>query len=121
MLARIGRPGVCTDQRSSGRVDTLVQGISTGFGGTEPPIFVETDFDVEHAIANLALEYDDLDASAIYSFGNDLNALEIKINYPQEGDNGFYIEYFQKDPNAESRLVSNWMAFSKPQVSCSCA
>lgn len=113
MLALIGRacPCQCTEQRASGRVDTIVHGISTGFGGTEPPIYVYTGFDVEHAIANLALEYDDIDASAIYSFGTDLNALEIKISYPPSG-NGFYIEYFQKDPNADSRLVSNWMAFS---------
>jgi hypothetical protein len=111
MLAMIGRQCLQTvEERASGRVDTLVHGISIGFGGTEPPVYVYTDFDVKHAIANLALEYDDIDASAIYSFGTDLNALEIKISYPASGT-GFYIEYFQKDPNADSRLVSNWMAF----------
>ena len=97
------------DQTADGRVDLLVTGISIGFGGTEPAVFVPTTFEVAHAVANLALEYDDIDASAIYSFGTDLNALEIKISYPASG-NGFFIEYFQKDPNAISRLVSNWFA-----------
>jgi len=102
------------DQISDGRVDTIVIGISTGFGGTEPPIFIPTTYPVAHAVANLALEYDDIDASAIYSFGTDLNALEIKISYPSSG-NGFYIEYFQKNPNGESRLVSNWLAIGTLQ------
>lgn len=117
-IARIGRcvphsqcQSFC-DDRDSGRVDTIVKGISTGFGGGEPPVYVMTDFEVDHAVANLALEYDDIDASAIYSFGTDLNALEIKLTYPPSG-NGFYIEYFQKDPNAESRLVANWLALGK--------
>ena len=112
MIAQIGRPCPACSQKTSGRIDTVVHGISTGFGGTEPPIFVYTDFPVSDAVANLALEYDDIDASAIYSFGTDLNALEIKISYPLTG-NGFYIEYFQKDPNADSRLVSNWLALGK--------
>lgn len=97
------------EQRASGRVDTMVTGISIGFGGAETPIYIPTLFPVAHAVANLALEYDDIDASMIYSFGSDLNALEIKINVPPSGT-GFNIEYFQKDPNAESRLVANWLA-----------
>jgi len=116
MLARIGCFGHLQEQIDeiksscdSGRVNTIVTGISTGFGGTEQPVFVPTDFPVKHAVANLALEYDDIDASAIYSYGNDLNALEVKLSYPATG-NGFFIEYFQKDPNADSRLVSNWYA-----------
>jgi len=111
VLARIGTRGRTARQHDSGRVDAMVSGISTGFGGTEPPVFVSTEFVVDHAVANLALEYDDIDASAIYSFGDDLSALEIKLSYPTSG-NGFYIEYFQKDPNSESRLVANWYAVS---------
>ena len=112
MLAMMGIPCKQCSEQASGRIDTIVHGVSIGFGGTEPPIYVYTDFVVENAVANLALEYDDIDASAIYSFGTDLNALEIKLSYPPTGT-GFYIEYFQKDPNADSRLVSNWLALSK--------
>jgi hypothetical protein len=112
MIARIGLIRQYTKfDRAAGRVDTIVFGRSTGFGGTELPIFIPTTFRVENAVANLALEYDDLDASAIYSFGNDLNALEIKVSYPSTG-NGFFLDYFQKDPNAESRLVAQWFAIS---------
>lgn len=119
MIARIGCPRCSTEPKASGRVDTVVYGVSRGFGGIGEPIYVYTDFKVTHAVANLALEYDDIDAAAIYHFGNDLNALEIKITYPATGT-GFFIEYTQKDPNAESRLVSQWLAIGENNTGCAC-
>ena len=113
-IARIGdglskRVQRLETQVSSGRVDTMVAGTSTGFGGTEPPIYIPTAWPVKHAVANLAKEYDLRDASQIYNFGNDVFSGQIKVTVPPSG-NGFYVDFMQLDPNEPWQLVFNWLA-----------
>jgi len=92
-----------------GRVNTLVTGTSTGYGGNEPPVSVPTTFIVKHAIANLAKEYELTDASRIFNFGDDIYSGQIKVLLPSSGT-GFNVEYFQLDPNESWNLIFNWFA-----------
>lgn len=94
---------------ASGYIKVIVTGTSTGFGGTEPPIFVPTAFLVKAAVANLAKEYDLRDAAQIYNFGDDIFAGEIRVALPGTGT-GFYVDYRQLDPNEPWECTFNWFA-----------
>lgn len=94
---------------ASGYVKTIVSGSSTGFGGTEPPLFVPTTFKVRSAVANLAKEYDLRDAAQIYNFGDDIFAGEIRVDV-RDIPTGFYIDYRQLDPNEPWEMTFNWFA-----------
>jgi len=113
-IGRIGdrlakRVKALEEYNASGYVKTLVSGSSTGFGGSEPPVYVPTTFLVKEAVANLAREYDLRDATQIYNFGDDIDAGEMRVSIPGTGV-GFYVEYGQKDPNAPWELCFNWFA-----------
>ena len=113
----IGRVGSGLEKRvtaletdfASGYMKVIVSGSSTGFGGTEPPVFVPTTFLVKAAVANLAKEYDLRDAAQIYNFGDDVFAGEMRVTLPHTGT-GFYIDYKQIDPNESWELTFNWYA-----------
>lgn len=96
---------------ASGYVKELVTGSSIGFGGTEPPLFVPTDFKVKAAVGNLAKEYDLRDAAQIYNFGDDIFCGEMRISLPEDPEQkGFYVEFQQLDPNEQWELAFNWYA-----------
>jgi len=97
------------NNRANGYVKTIVSGSSTGFGGTELPVYIPTSFLVKYAVANLAKEYDLRDAAQIYNFGDDIFAGEIRCTVPGTGV-GFYVDYRQLDPNEPWELVFNWLA-----------
>lgn len=94
---------------ASGYAKSIVSGASTGWGGTEPPIYVPTTFLVTSAVANLAKEYDLRDAAQIYNFGDDIFAGEIRVAIPGIGV-GFYVDYRQLDPNEPWECTFNWFA-----------
>lgn len=94
---------------ASGYINVIVPGTSTGFGGTEAPIYVPTSFLVKAAVANLAKEYDLKDARQIYNFGDDIFAGQIRVSLPGSGV-GFYVEYRQLDPNEPWECIFNWFA-----------
>lgn len=94
---------------ASGYMKVLVTGSSTGFGGTESPIYVPTNFTVKAAVGNLAKEYDLRDAAQIYNFGDDIFCGEMRVSIPDNGL-GFYVEYNQLDPNEQWELAFNWYA-----------
>ena len=113
-LGRIGKTlsdkvRALEENHDSGYVKTIVTGTSTGFGGTEAPLYVPTNFLVSSAIANLAMEYDLRDAAQIYNFGDDIYAGEIRTVVPGSGV-GFYVEYRQLDPNEPCECTFNWFA-----------
>lgn len=95
--------------QDSGYIKTPVRGSSTGFGGTEPPVYVPTNFLVKQAVANLAKEYDLRDAAQIYNFGDDIYAGEMKVTLTNTGV-GFYIDYKQLDQDTTWELTCNWYA-----------
>ena len=97
------------DNRASGRVTIVVLGTSTGFGGTEDAIFVPTPFVVKHAVANLAKEYDLKDASRLFNFNDDAYIGEVRVRLPDSGT-GFYVDFFQADPNESWEVIFNWFA-----------
>ena len=97
------------NNRASGRISIVVVGTSTGFGGTEEPIFIPTSFEVKHAVANLAKEYDLKDASRLFNFNDDTYVGEIRVRLPDSGT-GFYVDFFQADLNESWELVFNWYA-----------
>ena len=103
----IGRIEALENNHASGYQKLIVTGSSTGFGGANPPVFIPTTFEVKHAVANLAKEYDLRDANQIYNFGDDLVAGEIKVTLPTSG-NGFYVDYHQIEQNETWELVFNW-------------
>lgn len=117
-IARLGRALLdrvedlekCCSDRASGYVKVIVSGSSTGFGGTNPPIYVPTNFVVGAAVANLAKEYDLKDAAQIYNFGDDIFAGEIRVSLPGAPQTGFYVEYKQLDPNEPWECTFNWFA-----------
>ena len=113
-IGRIGdrlakRVEALEENNACGYLKTLVTGSSTGFGGTEPPVYVPTTFLVKQAVANLAREYDLRDATQIYNFGDDIEAGEMRCSVPGVGV-GFYVEYHQIDPNTSWELCFNWFA-----------
>lgn len=97
------------DNAASGYVKALVVGSSTGFGGTNAPVYVPTAFLVRFAVGNLAREYDLRDATQIYNFGDDIFAGEMRVSIPGTGV-GFYVEYHQMDANEPWELCFNWFA-----------
>ena len=113
----IGRIGNALSRRvtaletdfASGYMKLIVTGSSTGFGGTEPPVYVPTTFLVKAAVANLAREYDLRDASQIYNFGDDIFCGEMRCMLTHTGV-GFYVDYHQLDPNEPWTLAFNWYA-----------
>ena len=113
----IGRIGTTLKRRvddlennhASGYMRVIVKGASTGFGGTEPPVYIPTDFLVKYAVGNLAKEYDLSDATQIYNFGDDIVAGEMKVSLPGTGV-GFYVDYRQIHPSEEWELTFNWYA-----------
>lgn len=113
-IGRVGnnlveRVNALEENNASGYQKLIVSGSSTGFGGTNPPVFIPTSFLVKHAVANLAKEYDLRDANQIYNFGDDLVAGEMKVTLPGTGT-GFYVDYHQLEPNETWELVFNWYA-----------
>jgi hypothetical protein len=94
---------------ASGYMKLIVTGSSTGFGGTEAPVYVPTTFLVRAAVGNLAKEYDLRDAAQIYNFGDDIFCGEMRVALPGYGV-GFYVEYHQLDPNEDWELAFNWFA-----------
>jgi hypothetical protein len=95
---------------ASGWMKLIVSGTSTGFGGTNPAVYVPTAFFVRAAVANLAKEYDLRDAAQIYNFGNDIFSGEIRVRLMNNDDVGFYVDYKQIDPNESWELAFNWFA-----------
>jgi hypothetical protein len=113
-IGRIGnsltrRVQALEDNAASGYIRVMVRGTSTGWGGTNPPVYVPTTFLVRFAVANLAKEYDLRDATEIYNFGDDVFAGEMKVSIPGVGV-GFYVDYRQLDPNEPWELTFNWYA-----------
>jgi hypothetical protein len=94
---------------ASGWMDVIVSGSSTGFGGTEAAIYVQTTFLVKAAVGNLAKEYDLRDAAQIYNFGNDIFSGQIRVRLPGTGV-GFYMDFKQIDPNESWNFTFNWYA-----------
>jgi hypothetical protein len=114
-IGRIGnslvkRVDALEENNAHGYVRVIVTGTSTGFGGTEQPVYVPTVFKVKNAVANLAKEYDLRDATQIYNFGDDVFAGEMKCNVDDTLTVGFYVEYKQLDPNEPWELCFNWFA-----------
>lgn len=97
------------NNRASGRVQTIVTGSSVAYGGIEDPLFVPCSFIVKHAQADLAKEYEMKDASRIYNYGDDVYSGEMKIRVTGN-DMGFFVEYFQLDPNESWEIIFNWFA-----------
>jgi hypothetical protein len=89
-IGRIGdrlakRVKALEENNTSGFVKVIVSGSSTGYGGTEAPVYVPTTFLVHDAVANLAREYDLRDATQIYNFGDDIDAGEMRVSIPGTG------------------------------------
>lgn len=110
-VARVGLPITFRPTVESGFIKVTVTGSSTGYGGTSQPVFVPTSFAVQHAVANLAREYDLRDAAMIYNFGSDVFAGEVRVDYVTSG-NGFLLQYLQKDQSNDWLLACNWFAIS---------
>ena len=64
---------------------------------------------MKHAVANLAREYELKDASRIFGYGDSIYAGWIRVNLPGTGL-GFYVDFFQIDPNESWNLIFNWYA-----------
>ena len=96
--------------RASGYYSATVYGVSEGWGGTEPALFIPTNFVVSHAVANLSKEYELTDLQRLYYQSEEVAPGEIKVSYPTSG-NGFFIQYRHLEPIQESWLCTfNWLA-----------
>jgi len=76
---------------ASGYENREVTGISEGFGGIEPAVYVPTIFIVKSVVANIAR-----------------NIGEMKVVIPESGT-GFYVEY-KNNVNEIWELAFNWYA-----------
>lgn len=94
---------------------------TAAYGGTHPPIFIPTGFEVRAAVVAFECEYDQIDADLIYNSPTDEGAACIRVRDPIDPDiGGFFVDFCQGAGaggfNEPFVLKFNWMAVGRRYV-----